>query len=196
MITTLLNNKYTVPTLLLMLPVEKKTLFGSVRGMFQTELQFWFICPITKKPVKSGPKGKGYRIQVNLSSFVDFLISFLLERCGLLLDAIDIFVIVIMNLFCLSHYLTTFDYLSVRHSFLWYSILDVRLFVSNRGFHVYFLIIILMIKVTQKWVKQAAPLLIFTLSVVKVLLQVYGIPLPAIPAGLYGDDCIGISIAL
>jgi hypothetical protein len=49
-------------------------------------------------------------------------------------------------------------------------------------------------KVANKWVKKAAPMLIITLSVVKIVMAVYGIPFPAIPAGLTGDSCIGIFI--
>jgi hypothetical protein len=64
MIMTLLNSQHTVPTLLLMLPVESKSLFGKVKGMFQTEVKFGFVCPVTKKPVSSGPNGKGYVLKV------------------------------------------------------------------------------------------------------------------------------------
>jgi hypothetical protein len=47
-----------------MLPLESKTLFGRVKGMFQTEVKFGFVCPVTKRPVSSGPKGKGYKLKV------------------------------------------------------------------------------------------------------------------------------------
>jgi hypothetical protein len=65
MLMTLLKNKHSVPTLLLMLPVDSKSLFGKLKGMYQTEVQFVFVCPVTKMPAQSGPEGKGYKMKVN-----------------------------------------------------------------------------------------------------------------------------------
>jgi archaellum component FlaC len=112
----LVNNEHNVPTLLLMSPPfdknsKKSLLLGKVKGMFQNMLQFNFVCPVTKKPVKSGPEGKGYKLAAS-----------------------------------------------------------------------------------KKWVKQAAPVLIITLNVVKIVAQVYGVPLPSVPPGLFGDGCFDMVI--
>lgn len=75
MLMALLNNKHTVPTLLLMLPVENKSMFGRVKNIFQSEMCFVFVCPVTKKSVESGPKGKGYKIRVQSFLLIKFLSS-------------------------------------------------------------------------------------------------------------------------
>jgi hypothetical protein len=54
MIQTLLNAKHNMPTLLLITPAEAKGFMQQARGLFQQEMCFFFICPVTKKPAKSG----------------------------------------------------------------------------------------------------------------------------------------------
>ena len=39
-------------------------MFGKLKGIFQQEVCVLFVCPVTKKPVKSGPNGLGYRLKV------------------------------------------------------------------------------------------------------------------------------------
>lgn len=64
MLKTLITNTYAVPSLVLMFPVEAKGLFDKARSIFQKEMCVMFVCPVTKKPAKSGPNGLGYRVRV------------------------------------------------------------------------------------------------------------------------------------
>ena len=64
MLQTLITNTYNVPSLVLMFPVDAKGFFGKARSLFQKEMCLMFVCPVTKKPAKSGPNGLGYRVKV------------------------------------------------------------------------------------------------------------------------------------
>jgi hypothetical protein len=47
MLQSLLSGKHKVPLLLLVLPHERSTGFGRVKGMFMTKMQLCFVCPLT-----------------------------------------------------------------------------------------------------------------------------------------------------
>lgn len=64
MLETLISSTHSVPTLLLMFPAEARGFFGKAKSLFQKEMRLMFVCPVTKKPAKSGPDGLGYRIKV------------------------------------------------------------------------------------------------------------------------------------
>jgi hypothetical protein len=64
MLQTLVEGKHTVPCLILMFPAEPKGFFAKTKSLFQKEMCIFFVCPVTKKPAKSGPDGMGYRIKV------------------------------------------------------------------------------------------------------------------------------------
>lgn len=52
------------PSLVLMFPVDAKGFFGKARSLFQKKMCVTFVCPMTKKPAKSGLNGLGYRVKV------------------------------------------------------------------------------------------------------------------------------------
>ena len=47
-----------------MLPANPKSAFGKLKSAFKNDYLIFFVCPVTKKVVKSGPKGKGYTYSV------------------------------------------------------------------------------------------------------------------------------------
>ena len=64
MLQTIINCTHVVPTLILMFPIEPKGFVAKAKSLIQKEMCFLFVCPVTKKPAKSGPDGTGYRITV------------------------------------------------------------------------------------------------------------------------------------
>ena len=53
------------PTTIVMLPAAaKKSALGMMKSAFKTEYNIFFVCPVTKKVVKSGPTGKGYKYSI------------------------------------------------------------------------------------------------------------------------------------
>ena len=53
------------PTTIVMLPAAaKKSALGMIKSAFKTEYNIFFVCPVTKKVVKSGPTGKGYKYSI------------------------------------------------------------------------------------------------------------------------------------
>jgi hypothetical protein len=64
MLQTLISCTYTVPTLMLMYPIEPKGFIAKAKSILQKEMCFMFVCPVTKKPAKSGTDGNGYKITV------------------------------------------------------------------------------------------------------------------------------------
>jgi hypothetical protein len=53
-----------IPPLILMSPIQAKGFVAKAKSHKYKEMCFLFICPVTKKPAKSGPDGTGYRITV------------------------------------------------------------------------------------------------------------------------------------
>ncbi|KAJ1401654.1 hypothetical protein B484DRAFT_236632 [Ochromonadaceae sp. CCMP2298] len=47
MLRTLVKGEFSVPTLLLLLPVERTSLFGRVKGVFKSKMELCFLCPVT-----------------------------------------------------------------------------------------------------------------------------------------------------
>lgn len=64
MLETLINCTHAVPTLMLMYPIEPKGFFAKAKSIVQKEMCILFVCSVTRKPVKCGPDGNGYRITV------------------------------------------------------------------------------------------------------------------------------------
>lgn len=63
MLSTLVNQNHKSPIMFIVLPA-KSSFFSSFKGIFMKEMIISFICPVTKKPVKSGKNGKGYRLKL------------------------------------------------------------------------------------------------------------------------------------
>ena len=72
LVRTLVDNEHGNPTLILVTPANasasSRGLMGKMKSkvtnFFANEMVVTFVCPITKKPAKSGPEGKGYRLVI------------------------------------------------------------------------------------------------------------------------------------
>jgi hypothetical protein len=72
MLSSLISGKYNAPSLVVVFPAKPpvkkkgggffKRVKGEALGMFAKDMVVIFICPVTKKPAKSGEEGKGYRL--------------------------------------------------------------------------------------------------------------------------------------
>jgi hypothetical protein len=75
MLSALISGKHNAPSLVVVFPAKPpskrkgggfftkvKGLKGKALGMFANEMIVMFICPVTKKPAKSGKDGKGYHL--------------------------------------------------------------------------------------------------------------------------------------
>lgn len=62
MMSTLINQNHNSPLMFIVLPAKPSGILNSVKSIFTKEMLIFFVCPVTKKPVKSGEDGKGYRM--------------------------------------------------------------------------------------------------------------------------------------
>lgn len=61
MLSVLVDPKHNSPSMMIVLPA-KQSMLSSFKGIFMKEMLIFFVCPVTKLPVKSGKDGKGYRL--------------------------------------------------------------------------------------------------------------------------------------